>query len=495
MYKHLRSHKISKLLALSLALSFSSVCAAETVPAQTEIAETVAASVPAVEEIPTHYSLNLDASSFRKETVELKGIPLAFRVSDQNLYTAYPVSMATERLDIYIPEAYFHKKSLNGFTAKTAPVLMPLALETSNNIAAAESEDKTLIFQALEHGYVVVVPHKLVLQPSANERLGKAPLYLLEAKASIRYLRRNHHRLPAGDLKRIVVTGQGLGSALALQLAASCNQENYHPYLRGLGSAERSDHIFAAQACEPDLATVQDVHTYGWLLPDGRPDQYAVSRYLPLVDLKAALARSTAEPNIDSALAEPSYSEEEILENMDGTLTETDDAAAPESTEKEKQPKTKKASAKAAKFTYDTKEYREFLARQAAYEEAKKEYKQFTHEHLPISQNANYLQLCSSSESNARISQDLKTAFEKTGTKVEVIASSPQDAKAFFAWIDAADAEQDELDAELAKLRKKHQEKISRAKLLMKRAYTKAIKKQNELARQSASNNSPQLGQ
>lgn len=494
MYKHLCSKKICRLLALSLAISLSSICAAEEAPAELTAIETAATSETVPEGTATHYSLNFDTKSFRKEVADLNGQPFAFRVSERSRYTAYPAAMDREKLDLYIPEAYFHKKSINGFTAKTAPVFMPLTLNSTEEITISKDESQNLILQALEHGYVVAVPSPLILQPAENERLGKAPLYLLEAKAAIRYLRRNHHRLPAGDLNRIVVTGQGLGGALALQLAASCNQEDYYPYLQSLGSAERSDHIFAAQAYEPELDTVQDASAYNWLLPDGRPDPYAVSRYMPLVNLKDTLERSATSPNIDSAIARIVTSDDSILKTMDGTIAVSDNNASPKNAKaKEKISETPTTVSKAPKIIYDTKEYRDFLARETAYKEAGNEYRQLLLDNLPPSQNAEYLRMCISSENNAAAdsSSDLKTAFEETGTTVETqySAISPgQDIKTLFAWIDATDAQQDVIDQKLDKLKKKQEEKLARARFLMERASAKAQKKQASIERQAARN-------
>ena len=423
---------------------------------------------------------------------------------------------------------------VNGFTARTAPVLVPLTLRDTTGETSLSPEDcQQLALQALAHGYVVVVPNALDLVSAENERLGKAPLYLLEAKAAIRYLRRNHHRLPAGDLSRIVVTGQGLAGYLALQLAASTDQENYHPYLRGLGAAERSDHVFAAQAYEPDLSLAKDATRFGWILPDGRPDPYAVSRYVPLIDLDAALDRSLNSPHTDTALLEmllpPEETTEEVTKTMDGTiekaaenssaltaekdstakekdsLTTDKDSSAEEkdslttekdstgrekgsfTTEKDSTAKEKTAEPvkKPLKIIYDTKEYRDSLAKKAIYEEAKEAYETFVSEHAPLTQNANYLRLYSSSENN------LGESFEKTGTCVAVLSqpvSLPQDLHDLFSWIDEADLLQDELDEELAKQLKKEREKLARAKLLYDRANVRARKKQAKLERQARRN-------
>ncbi len=543
MYKHLSSMKIPKLLAFSLALSLTPVCAAaEVQPPQAAAeaktaAEEILSHEPAEEsagEVPTHYSLNFDKEAFRKETAEVAGLPINFRVYENCRYTAYPAASEKEQLSIYVPEEYFSKKKVNGFTARTAPVLVPLTLRDTTGETSLSPEDcQQLALQALAHGYVVVVPNALDLVSAENERLGKAPLYLLEAKAAIRYLRRNHHRLPAGDLSRIVVTGQGLAGSLALQLAASTDQENYHPYLRGLGAAERSDHVFAAQAYEPDLSLAKDATRFGWILPDGRPDPYAVSRYVPLIDLDAALDRSLNSPHTDTALLEmllpPEETTEEVTKTMDGTiekaaenssaltaekdstakekdsLTTDKDSSAEEkdslttekdstgrekgsfTTEKDSTAKEKTAEPvkKPLKIIYDTKEYRDSLAKKAIYEEAKEAYETFVSEHAPLTQNANYLRLYSSSENN------LGESFEKTGTCVAVLSqpvSLPQDLHDLFSWIDEADLLQDELDEELAKQLKKEREKLARAKLLYDRANVRARKKQAKLERQARRN-------
>ena len=521
--------KIPKLLAFSLALSLTPVCAAaEVQPPQAAAeaktaAEEILSHEPAEEsagEVPTHYSLNFDKEAFRKETAEVAGLPINFRVYENCRYTAYPAASEKEQLSIYVPEEYFSKKKVNGFTARTAPVLVPLTLRDTTGETSLSPEDcQQLALQALAHGYVVVVPNALDLVSAENERLGKAPLYLLEAKAAIRYLRRNHHRLPAGDLSRIVVTGQGLAGYLALQLAASTDQENYHPYLRGLGAAERSDHVFAAQAYEPDLSLAKDATRFGWILPDGRPDPYAVSRYVPLIDLDAALDRSLNSPHTDTALLEmllpPEETTEEVTKTMDGTiekaaedssaLTAEKDSTAKEkdsfttdkdssaeekdslTTEKDSTAKEKTAEPvkKPLKIIYDTKEYRDSLAKKAIYEEAKEAYETFVSEHAPLTQNANYLRLYSSSENN------LGESFEKTGTCVAVLSqpvSLPQDLHDLFSWIDEADLLQDELDEELAKQLKKEREKLARAKLLYDRANVRARKKQAKLERQARRN-------
>ena len=113
--------KIPKLLAFSLALSLTPVCAAaEVQPPQAAAeaktaAEEILSHEPAEEsagEVPTHYSLNFDKEAFRKETAEVAGLPINFRVYENCRYTAYPAASEKEQLSIYVPEEYFSKKEV-----------------------------------------------------------------------------------------------------------------------------------------------------------------------------------------------------------------------------------------------------------------------------------------------------------------------------------------------------------------------------------------------
>ena len=133
MHKYFARKKITGLLALSLLFS--------SVPAWAAEDSTATAAETAV---PSFYDLNFDANNFTPKTLYLKGQPIAFRAFDGCHYTARPVATYKEQLSIYIPEAYFQKKHVNGFNAKTAPIFVPLAAgnATEGTIMAPDFDEK-----------------------------------------------------------------------------------------------------------------------------------------------------------------------------------------------------------------------------------------------------------------------------------------------------------------------------------------------------------------
>lgn len=481
MHKYFARKKITGLLALSLLFS--------SVPAWAAEDSTATAAETAV---PSFYDLNFDANNFTPKTLYLKGQPIAFRAFDGCHYTARPVATYKEQLSIYIPEAYFQKKHVNGFNAKTAPIFVPLAAgnATEGTIMAPDFDENgqpNLALLALSHGYVVAVPAAQSLTPPAPERLGKAPQAILSYKAAIRYLRRNQRSLPAGNTNRIVVTGEGTSGSLALQLAASANQPLYQTYLYALGAAGRSDQVFAAQAYAPVTGLAKDYTRFGWILPDGRPDPNAFPYYAPLLDTEAALVLSTNPQREATEAAEEKAVIEEAAKDSSKTSLKAASRDTKAATDKVSGKTTQKQP---APIIYDTKEYRDFLARQAEYEKVSAETKEFLETYTPNGHTARYLRLCAP-EANDPELQNLKKAFAEGDTIVTSLDENIeplQDAEGLFAWIDAANAERNEIDQRLWKLWQKQSAKLARAKLLADRAAAKAKKAQAKIERQASQN-------
>ena len=76
--------------------------------------------------------------------------------------------------------------------------------------------------------------------------MGKAPAFIVDYKAAVRYLRHNRKNLPAGDTEKIISNGTSAGGALSALLGATGNAEEYEPYLREIGAADERDDIFAS---------------------------------------------------------------------------------------------------------------------------------------------------------------------------------------------------------------------------------------------------------
>jgi len=223
------------------------------------------------------YSLDFDASTYEKRTKQVNGKDVAYRAYENRVYVSHPVDAAYESMNLYIPEAYFEGKSVNGYTAETAPIFLP------NTVGGympgpAGTEDSPMsgktILAALQNGYVVAAPgaRGRTNQAADGTYTGKAPALIVDMKAAVRYLRYNAKNLPAGDTEKIISNGTSAGGALSALLGATGNSADYEPYLREIGAAETRDDIFATSAYCPitnlehaDMAyewVFGDVHTY-----------------------------------------------------------------------------------------------------------------------------------------------------------------------------------------------------------------------------------------
>lgn len=71
------------------------------------------------------YSLDLDTTKYEKKMMTVDGKKVAFRAYENRVYVAHPVDTTYQAMNIYVPEGYFKGKSINGYTAKTAPIFLP----------------------------------------------------------------------------------------------------------------------------------------------------------------------------------------------------------------------------------------------------------------------------------------------------------------------------------------------------------------------------------
>ena len=135
-----------------------------------------------------------------------------------------PVS-SVQKLNIYVPEAYYQGKTINGYDLKTAPVFAPNTVGGYMEGPAMEvgidpfNHKPNTAFEALLHGYVVLcagirdvipvwIPRNFLVGGSGKENTGKeekltgrAPAIIVDMKAAIRYMRYNADVIP-GDVER-----------------------------------------------------------------------------------------------------------------------------------------------------------------------------------------------------------------------------------------------------------------------------------------------------
>ena len=182
-------------------------------------------------------------------------------------YVKNPTEPEYQRLNIYIPEEYFHGDTINGYTAKTAPILMPNGvggyLPGKQFIPANDTRHGTpnVALYALSKGYVVISP---AIRGRTLQN-GKAPALIVDYKAAVRWVRHNKEVLPAGDTEKIISDGLSAGGALSSLLGATGNAKEYLPYLEAIGAEDERDDIFASVVYCPITNLENADMPYEWI--------------------------------------------------------------------------------------------------------------------------------------------------------------------------------------------------------------------------------------
>lgn len=218
-------------------------------------------------------------------------------------YCTKPATATYENLAIYVPGAYLSptdKKAklesaaesdtfecelnttsiIGTFTAKTAPIVMPInapdyAAQTPASSYLYEGLDKYLSagliyvyagFRGRSNGY------DNNAASGDGFFVGACPWAVTELKAAVRYLRYNADVLP-GSTERVIAFGLGSGGLLAQVLGASGTSALYEPYLSEIGAAthDAEGNTFGDEICGvaswcPDAAASHADAAYEWEL-------------------------------------------------------------------------------------------------------------------------------------------------------------------------------------------------------------------------------------
>ena len=201
-------------------------------------------------------------------------------------YCEKPADEQYEKLAVFVPGAYLdasdngdgtytckvsESAELNGYSAATAPIMMPI--ETPGYASAKALNDEILmthqgILEQLSdytsQGFV------FVLSGCRGTNEG-APTGVTDLKAAIRYIRYADDVI-AGDAESIFVYGMSGGGAQATILGASGDSELYTPYLEAIGAVQGvSDAVQGVMAWCPvtnlDTANAE----YEWMMGCTRP--------------------------------------------------------------------------------------------------------------------------------------------------------------------------------------------------------------------------------
>lgn len=216
-------------------------------------------------------SLNFDNQNYTIRIVTVDHESITFRAYENLIYVAKPVEPGYQILNLYVPEIYFEGGAVGPFTARTAPIFMPITVGGyMPGAPAVPGEDrnggKNAAFVALSKGYVVAAPgaRGRKLQNPDGRYTGTAPACIVDLKAAVRYLRYNKARIP-GDTEKIISNGTSAGGALSSLLGATGNHQDYEPYLTSLGAAQERDDILAA-SCYCPITNLENADSaYEWM--------------------------------------------------------------------------------------------------------------------------------------------------------------------------------------------------------------------------------------
>lgn len=217
--------------------------------------------------------MQFNSENYTIKEITLNGNTLTYRAFNDIPYVMNPINPEFQKLSIYVPENYYHDKSINSYTLKTAPIFMPngvggyMPSEIEEPGYARFGKPGTInsLFWALHHGYVVVSPaiRGRSQKNEAGKFTGKAPACLVDYKAAVRYLHANAHLVP-GDTNKIITNGTSAGGALSSLMATTINHPDFEPFLEEIEAFNSTDKIFAASCYCPITNLEHADMAYEW---------------------------------------------------------------------------------------------------------------------------------------------------------------------------------------------------------------------------------------
>lgn len=171
-------------------------------------------------------------------------------------YCAQPAAEDYETLAVVVPGDYLTgtdngdgtytctvnpKGTVNGFTAETAPMMLPVNTAGYSAQASATTYSYSAVSAYLNAGYVYVYSgcrgrSNGYTDDGTLDYAGGAPWGVTDLKAAVRYLRLNGDVIP-GDPERIFAFGHSGGGAQSAVLGASGDSSLYFDYLASIGAA------------------------------------------------------------------------------------------------------------------------------------------------------------------------------------------------------------------------------------------------------------------
>lgn len=187
-------------------------------------------------------------------------------------YCENPADETYEKLAIFVPGAYMkaadngdgtytceidEEAMINGYTAKSAPIVMPI--NTPGYSAQSALTSYTSVSEYMEAGFIYV-------HAGCRGRDAGAPAGVTDLKAAVRYLRYSVDTIP-GDTEAIFTFGMSGGGAQSAVMGSSGDSDLYEPYLEEIGAVTGvSDAVLGSMCWCPitNLDTADEA--YEWML-------------------------------------------------------------------------------------------------------------------------------------------------------------------------------------------------------------------------------------
>ena len=187
-------------------------------------------------------------------------------------YCETPADENYETLAVFVPGAYMkstdngdgtytceinEEAEVNGYTALTAPVVMPI--NTPGYSAQSALSSYTDVSDYMEAGFVYV-------HAGCRGRDAGAPAGVTDLKAAVRYIRYSDDTVP-GDAESIFTFGMSGGGAQSSLMGTTGDSDLYDPYLKAIGAVEGvSDAVLGSMCWCPitNLDTADEA--YEWML-------------------------------------------------------------------------------------------------------------------------------------------------------------------------------------------------------------------------------------
>lgn len=245
---------------------------AEAAESKSAEAEKEAKEITAVKAANTGLSL-IDSAKWQYQ--EEDGVYWQVGIS----YCEMPASPEYETLGVFVPKEYMdavdngdgtytctwnREGTVGGYTAETAPIVIPV--NTPGYSAMAAPED--YVSSAADYTKAGLV----YVNAGCRGRNEGAPAGVTDLKAAVRYIRYNEGVIP-GSMDRIFTFGMSGGGAQSALMGATGDSELYTPYLEAIGAVQGVSDAVAGAMCWCPVTNLDVANeAYEWNLGVSRSD-------------------------------------------------------------------------------------------------------------------------------------------------------------------------------------------------------------------------------